>query len=86
MDQKEYISMFVKYIEIEKNKIEIDKWRKGVELNKDPGDQYIIEWIEKNASWFRESWDNSNCKYCIHWKWCGWKVEKDCSGFIPNQQ
>jgi hypothetical protein len=81
MEQEKYISMFMQFIESERIKIDIDKWKKGEEIKKDPGQEYIIEWIEKNAAWFRDAWENSKCKFCKHVLWCGYKVEKECSGF-----
>jgi hypothetical protein len=84
VNQKDYFAYFVRFIESEKTKIDIDKWNRGVSLGKDPGDNYVLDWINLNASWFRTSWNNSKCKTCIHWKWCGWRVENNCEGHIPE--
>jgi len=82
MEQNQYISLFIKYIECQKNKIEIDKWCKGTEIKNDPGDGFIISWINDNAKWFRDAWEISDCKECSKWQKCGWKVEKGCNNYF----
>ena len=86
MEQKDFYSVFMRFIESEKTKIEIDKWNHGTEIHKDPGDNYVLDWIVKHAPWFRNAWEDSKCKTCIHWKWCGWKVENDCKGYINDSK
>jgi hypothetical protein len=83
--QSEFIDLFMKFIHNEKTKIDIEKWNKGIEIKRDPGQEYIIEWINKNAKWFRESWEISQCKTCKHCLWCGYKVEKECNGYTKEE-
>jgi hypothetical protein len=79
--QSEYIDMFIRFVGSERRKIDIDKWCTGCEIKKDPGNDYIIDWINKNAIWFRNAWEISDCKTCKKWENCGWKAERNCKDF-----
>ena len=78
-DQK--LLMFKRFIEAQKHRIEFEKWLEGEKLKKDPGDEYILEWIVKNAPDFRKQWEESDCAECIKWRDCGYLVKKECLDF-----
>ena len=62
-------------------KIEIDKWDDGMRRHSDPGEQYILEWVEKNAPWFRDAWNKSCCQQCTNCVECGYSVLIECNRF-----
>jgi hypothetical protein len=64
-------------------RIEIDKWFKGCDIKRDPGAEYVFEWIGNNADAFRRKWDESKCQSCLSWDACGHAVKPDCSDFNP---
>jgi len=70
-----------KIMHIQIKKIDIDKWNEGCRINKDPGKEFVISWIEKNADWFRNAWNSSQCKSCLKWRECGYLLTKDCQNF-----
>lgn len=72
---------FKHFLESEWHKIEIDKWYEGCKVHHDPGQAFVLDWIQRNAKWFRNAWDESICKECEKWKECGWKVKKECENF-----
>lgn len=73
-----------KFIRIQKKKIEIDKWCEGCSAHRDPGQLYILEWIFKNAAWFRHAWENSLCQSCQLSDECGYNVLKQCDKYIEE--
>lgn len=72
---------FERFIVSELKKIDIDKWQEGCRLHKDPGPEFIENWIKENAPHFRQAWDESQCKTCLNWTECGWKLLKTCSQY-----
>jgi len=70
-----------KYLKAQIKKIEIDKWCEGTELKKDPGKEYILDWINNNAVNFREAWEGSICKNCCLSESCGYLVVQHCEKF-----
>ena len=36
--------------------IEIAKWLLGEKLGRDPGPEFVLEWIKENAEEFRTNW------------------------------
>jgi len=74
------------YLKIQKQKIEIDKWNEGCRRNTDPGQEYIIEWIEANAGWFREAWEGSLCKACRKILICGIELRNQCDIYRPREE
>lgn len=85
MDHKEQYS-FYKFMEIETRKIDQDKWIEGQKLHKDPGQDFIIDWIMRNAANWRNEWDQSKCKDCVNWKMCGHLVLQECSAFSLDKE
>ena len=45
-----------KFLQKQKEKIERDKWYEGIKLGHDPGQQFIMDWINKNAKRFRKEY------------------------------
>ena len=70
-----------RYLIIQKKKIEIDKWCEGCNLSQDPGQEYMMAWIEQNGAWFRQAWERSLCKSCHFSLECGHKVQQKCDNF-----
>ena len=62
-------------------KIQIDKWCEGCNQAKDPGQEYVISWIDQNGEWFRQAWEKSLCKSCHNSVQCGHKVAQRCTRF-----
>ena len=73
-----------KYMRIQLKKIEVDKWNEGCRIKTDPGQNYILSWVETKADEFRAAWENSLCKDCILCDKCGYFVLSDCGRFEPN--
>ena len=70
-----------KFTYVQVRKISIDKWCEGFRLNCDPGSAYVLDWIDKNAAWFRNAWNDSLCQKCKQWRHCGHQVVKGCDFF-----
>ena len=45
-----------KFLNKQKEKIEKDKWLRGIELGKDPGLEYVNDWVKRNAKRFRHNY------------------------------
>lgn len=69
------------YLKTQKKKIEIDKWNEGCRINNDPGQEYILSWIDQNAHWFRQKWEKSLCKDCRRLADCGIELRSECETF-----
>ena len=67
------------FVKAEVQAIQIAKWLEGERLNKDPGDDFIPQWIQKHAKEFRQKWKESKCQYCS--KKCRYKNISKCSNF-----
>lgn len=77
------ISSFGKHIIVEMKLIEVSKWFEGERRGCDPGDLYVLEWINKHAESFRQKWESSLCKDCVNWRDCGFECKVDgCKKFI----
>lgn len=37
-----------------------DKWLEGERICRDPGQQFILDWIKNNAIKYRKEWENKN--------------------------
>jgi hypothetical protein len=73
-----------KFVNVQIKKIEIEKWCEGVRLKRDPGKQYILNWIFSNAASFRMAWEQSLCKGCQHSDQCGYLVQTQCDMYEPE--
>ncbi len=69
------------FMKAQKKHIEHDKWLEGNRIERDPGVEFIMDWIENNATKFRESWENSLCKICFYTNDCGYKVKPVCEKY-----
>ena len=76
---------FRKYVEIQKHKMEVDKWCEGEKIRRDPGRDYLFSWIRQNAERFRIAYYKSKCKSCVKWKDCGYKVLQECNEFEESK-
>ena len=65
---------FHKFVLMEYNRINIDKWIEGEKNNKDPGQEFVMTWISENALDFRKRWEQSKCRTCINCLDCGHNV------------
>ena len=77
--------MLKKYMQIQKKKIEVDKWNEGCRTQQDPGQGFVLHWIEKQGDWFRTAWDKSKCRECSFCEDCGYKLLRVCERFMSNQ-
>jgi len=80
MDKKRAYQ-FCKYLKSQMDAIDKDKWYKGEEIHNDPGQEYIIDWINRNAKEWREKWEKSKCQHCSFWFECGHKLKVECERF-----
>jgi hypothetical protein len=80
MDKKRAY-LFCKFLQTEMKTINEAKWYEGEKRNADPGPNYIIEWINKNAEQWRKEWEISKCQHCAFWMYCGHNLKKDCEDF-----
>ena len=81
MDKKKAY-LFSKYLHAEMNKINEDKWYEGEHIGRDPGTNYIVDWVNKNAANWRTSWEKSKCQHCSWWRQCGHSLKEQCDKFI----
>ncbi len=72
------------FMKIQIHKIEVDKWCEGCRLQADPGSTYVLDWIQTNGPWFRETYEVSICKECKHWARCGHTLQRTCPSFEPE--
>ena len=70
-----------KFMIVQRKKIEIDKWCEGCDSQNDPGKQFVLEWIAKNASGFRQAWEKSWCRSCQSYQDCGYNVLEECVSY-----
>jgi len=55
-----------------------DKWLYGETIQKDPGEQYVLDWVRDNASEFRKKWQKSLCSSCVNNDECGFLLKDKC--------
>jgi hypothetical protein len=72
---------FDKFMKLECNVINYWKWLEGERIGRDPGQEFVMNWIRTSAAEFRLGWDVSNCKNCKHIQKCGYKLKQDCENF-----
>jgi hypothetical protein len=66
------------------NRIEYDKWIAGEKLHSDPGNTYIMEWIETYGSDFHDEFIISDCRTCKKCWECGGSVKFQCFNYDPQ--
>ena len=74
-----------KFMLSQKRRIEYEKWLEGCRLKRDPGSEYILNWISLNGAFFRKEWDDSLCKDCALWTNCGHFVKTNCDDFTKEE-
>ena len=79
MDKKNELK---KFMSVEIHRIDFDKWMEGIRIQSDPGDQYIIDWIDTSAAEFRVLWEKSCCQYCCKHLDCGHHVRTKCNDLV----
>jgi len=67
-----------RYLVVEKQFIEMAKWFEGIRLQRDPTDDFIMEWISTSAAEFRRCWNASVCKDCKDVHHCGHLLKNGC--------
>ena len=77
--------MNTRFLRVQIKKIEMDKWCEGCGRKQDPGPEYVLDWIHKNASWFRHAWEVSECKNCQRWADCGVHLKQECQDFVTGE-
>jgi hypothetical protein len=82
---------FEKYMRAQCTEIDVDKWFEGIKCCKDPGQEYILDWITTKGESFRKKWDDSCCSQCGKWnrsihhsRICCLQMLKECKGFEPE--
>lgn len=81
-DSDSALDNFDKFLICEIKRIEIDKWDEGLKILTDPGNDYVLNWIECSATNFRNEWNESLCKDCINCLNCGWRAKNKCDNYI----
>jgi len=67
---------------VQVHKIDIDKWCQGVQINSDPGETYIVDWVYNNAKKFRYDWNCSVCQNCSNHNDCGYLALSACENYL----
>jgi len=78
---KRHAYLFCKFVKTELKKIDLDKYYEGMRIKDDPGQKFILDWINRNAKNWREEWESSCCQHCKHWFICGQEVRQDCKDY-----
>ena len=73
-----------RYMQIQIQKIELDKWYEGCRIQADPGSAYVMDWIQTNGQWFRNTYEESICKNCKQWRNCGHTLQRSCALYEPD--
>ena len=84
MDKKRAY-LFCKFLHTEMKTIDEAKWYYGEKIKRDPGQEYIVDWINRNAKEWREKWEASVCQHCISWMECGEKLKINCDNFVFDE-
>ncbi|MBN1559704.1 hypothetical protein JW998_05610 [candidate division KSB1 bacterium] len=71
----------IKFLHVQRRRIEHDKWCEGCSIGRDPGSIYVANWIENYAGLYRMAWNNSLCKGCKHYRECGLQVLPACDRY-----
>lgn len=51
---------FQQYMKDQIHTIEESKWYEGERIGRDPGHQYVMDWIKTNSIKYRKEWENKN--------------------------
>ena len=55
---------FREFMAAQKDAIEVAKWLLGEKIGRDPGEEFVNEWIRENAEDFRKNWPS----YSAEWR------------------
>ncbi len=80
-NRKERVEQMHKFITVQRKRIDKEKWYKGCDIQQDPGQEFILEWIDNNAAEYRLAWNVSKCKSCTQWHQCGYRVRTICDSY-----
>lgn len=73
-----------KKINAQISRINFDKWLEGEKLHEDPGNDYILKWIEEHGREFHEKFIESDCRSCKTCSTCGGSGKQDCENYSPE--
>lgn len=54
---------FKEFLEAQKEAIEVAKWYLGEKLGRDPGQEFVQQWIKEHAKEFRDNWPSYSAEY-----------------------
>jgi hypothetical protein len=57
-------SEFIKKQTSEIRRIEIEKWKEGERINRDPGKEFVLNWIKTYGEEFNDKFYKSDCRTC----------------------
>lgn len=57
------------------------KYYEGINTHHDPGQEYVLKFVEEKAQFFRECWDKSICCKCLNGSQCGDLLKQQCDKF-----
>jgi hypothetical protein len=66
-------------------KILVDKWDEGIKRGSDPGEEFMVQWVNKYADEFSAKWEKSKCRTCVAVEDCGFKLT-DCCEFYSQER
>ena len=69
------------FMQVQRRKIEIDKWLEGCRIGRDPGSEYVLNWIQNNGREFRQIWGQSLCANCDSVENCGHELRQKCTEY-----
>jgi hypothetical protein len=55
---------FKEFMQAQKEAIEVAKWLLGEKIGRDPGQEFVVQWIRENAEEFRNNWP----AYSAEWR------------------
>ena len=61
------------------------KYFEGLKISADPGDAFVISFIQSSAACLREKWNKSVCQDCKNWKCCGNLLKECCEQFTEDE-
>ncbi len=72
---------FYDFVYCEVKRIKIDKWVEGERIHQDPGVQFELDWVSKNAEGYRDAWEHSMCRTCLLKRLCGFNALSSCKKY-----
>lgn len=57
---------FKEFLEAQKEAIEVAKWYLGEKIGRDPGQEFVQQWINEHAKEFRDNWPSYSAEYRKH--------------------